>query len=84
MNLIPNDWKYIGTLNWNFLTNKFYKKIFKSIFYVQTYLMEGNHMLSPDIWRRWFTDWFIKCYDGYIFYTWYTFVHFSPFNRRNP
>ena len=37
-------------------------------FHDQTKWMEGNHILSSDIWSIVFTDWFIKCYNGCIFF----------------
>ena len=33
----------------------------------QTLRMDGDHILSPDIWRKIYTDRFIKCLVGYIF-----------------
>ena len=38
--------------------------------------MEGYYNLSPDIWGKIFTDWFSKCYDGYIVSILYEFIHF--------
>ena len=56
--------------------------------YIQTFnfipwpnLMEGYHNLSPYTWGKTFTDWFTKCYDGYIVSIWQKFIHFClPLN----
>lgn len=65
------------------LRNKLYNKPFKSTFHSQTLWMGGNRILSPDVWRRFFTDWLIKCYNGYSFLIWYNFIHFAPLKPRN-
>ena len=42
-----------------------YNKLFK--FTSWSNFLEGHHILSPEIWRKNFTDWFKKFSDGYIF-----------------
>ena len=42
-----------------------YKKL--SQFISQLNFLEGHHVLSPEIWNKIFTDWFKKCFDGYLF-----------------
>ena len=41
-----------------------YNKPFK--FISCSNFLEGHHVLSPEIWGKTFSDWFKKCYDGYI------------------
>ena len=49
----------------------------------KTKWMEENHILSPDIWRKYFTDWFIKYSSGYTFSIWCKFIYFAPFKPCN-
>ena len=39
--------------------------------------MEWYRNLSPDIWGEILTDWFTRCFYGYIVFMWYKFDHFS-------
>ena len=39
--------------------------------------IDGNPALAPGDWGKVFTNWAKKCSDGYIFSTWYKFIHFS-------
>ena len=60
--------------------NTKYIKPFKLISWPN--FIEGYQNLSPSIWCKIFTDWFVKCSDGCIFTIWSKFVHFFlPLNH---
>ena len=52
-----------------------YIKTFKFISLLN--FIEGYQILSPGIWGKVFTDWFLKCPDCHISFIWYKFAHFS-------
>ena len=62
---------------------KSYKILFNSIFMGKTKWMEENHIFSHDLWRKCFTDWFIKYSSGYTCSIWYKFIYFAPFKPCN-
>ena len=83
MNLISNDWKHLlrpEMSQKSFLksfyynnksirkvkdSNKSYNKPFKFVSW--PHFPEGNHIPSPEIWDKTFTDRFNTCADGYRF-----------------
>ena len=59
-------------------------KYFSILYFMgKTKWIEENHILSPDIWRKCFTDWFIKYSSGYTCSIWYKFIYFAPFKPCN-
>ena len=54
--------------------NEKYNKPFKFISWSN--YIEENFLFNPEVWGKVFTNWFKKCFDGYIFSIWYKFIHF--------
>ena len=77
MGLIPNDWKHLHRTE----TSQKSLLHFKFISWIN--LLEGHHILSPDIWGKTFSNWLEMLWwiASYVFSIWYKLIYFSlPLN----